>query len=665
MDDEVTKWKKRFERERAARGAAEQILEEKSLALYNKTVELDKLVVERTRDLEDVSAEAQLLSDAVSRTHNGVIITDETNRAIWANDAFTRITGYAISELLGKTPGEVLQGAKTSQETRMYMRNKIKRREAFEAEILNYKKQGTPYWIALQATPVFDDAGKFKYFIAIETDITESRETRIQLEHEIKRANEMARQASEANSAKTRFLATMSHELRTPLNGILGYAQILEKTDSIDEKSLSYIKVMRESGEHLLSLINDLLDMSKIEAGSHKLTPSRFDFETMLNNIIELIHSKAVDKGLQLKLRIETNDIVPKASRAMINADSRAIRQVLINLMGNAIKFTETGTISLEVQLFDYDGETVTIEFSIVDTGRGIPEDKLAKLFDAFTQVDEERDIIQGSGLGLFISERLVQQMGDQIHVESTMGVGSRFSFKIRCPIDFIIESKAKALTQDEPHSQFPESYTGPQRSILIVDDIKANRQLLVDLLTPIGFKLEEAENGREALKKIKSRHYDIVLSDVIMPYMSGYDLIKAIRADSKISKNCVIAISASIMQISKREKNQIKQFDGFIAKPVKTEEVLNILREKLQLEWVYSNNSNDTSDATKNGSLAGNSPFEKLLWFARIGDVRTLKQETSTLREMCPDAYPEIEQLLEELRPQKVAELLENVLVK
>lgn len=663
--EDAAKWKKRFERERTARGAAEQLLEEKSLDLYNKTVELDKLVVERTRALENLSAEAQLLSDAISRTHNGVIITDETNRAIWANDAFTRITGYAISELLGKTPGEVLQGAETDQETRVYMRDKIKRREAFEAEILNYTKQGEPYWIALQATPVFDDADKFKYFIAIETDITESRETRIQLEYEMKRANEMARQASEANSAKTRFLATMSHELRTPLNGILGYAQILEKTDSIDKKSLSYVKIMRDSGEHLLSLINDLLDMSKIEAGSHKLTLSRFDLEAMLNNSIELIHSKAVDKGLQLELQIETNDIVPEGSRAMINADSRAIRQVLINLLGNAIKFTDTGTVSLEVQLLDYDGKNVAVEFAIVDTGRGIPEKELEHLFDAFTQVDEARDIIQGSGLGLFISKRLVEQMGAQIDVESTIGAGSRFSFKIRCPIDFIVEGKAETLTQDRQHSQFPGSYTGLPRNILIVDDILANRQLLVDLLAPIGFKLEEAENGREALKKIKSKHYDIVLSDVIMPYMSGYDLIKAVRADPELSKLCVIAISASIMQISKHEKNQIKQFDGFIAKPVQAKEVLNVLREKLQLEWMYANNSSVTPDTGTNNQLTGSNPLENLLWFARIGDVSVLKQEKSTLREMCPDTYPEIEQQLEELRPQRVAELLESVLTE
>ena len=663
--DDVTKWKKRFERERAARGEAEHLLEEKSLALYNKTVELDKLVAERTRDLENVSAEAQLLSDAVSRTRNGVIITGKDNTVIWANAAFTKITGYEFDDMIGKTPGQVLQGPDTSDETRLYMRDKIEKREAFEAEVLNYTKLGKLYWIYLQATPIFDDDGEFKYFIAIESDVTEARETREKLEHEMKRANEMAQRAKEANSAKTRFLATMSHELRTPLNGILGYAQILERKDGLDEKSLGHIQIMRHSGEHLLSLINDLLDMSKIEAGSHKLSFSRFDFESMLNGVIEIIHSKAVDKGLQLKLEIETNGIVPEESRARINADSRAIRQVLINLLGNAIKFTDAGTVSLEVQLSDYDGEEVTVEFAIVDTGRGIPEDKLAHLFDAFTQVDEERDIIQGSGLGLFISKRLVQQMGDQIDVESALGVGSRFSFKIRCPIDFITESQAKPSSQKEQPGQFPESYTGPQRRILIVDDILANRQLLVDLLAPIGFKLEEAENGREALKKIKSRHYDIVLSDVIMPYMSGYDLIKAIRGDPKLARNCVIAISASIMQISKREKDPIKQFDGFISKPVQTEELLNTLREKLQLEWVYSGRSKESSDAGKDSQLATDNPVEKLLWFSRIGDVKALKQEKSKLQEVCPDSYQEIERLLEELRPQKVAELLENVPVK
>lgn len=663
--DDVTKWKKRFERERAARGEAEQLLEKKSLALYNKTVELDKLVTERTRDLENVSAEAELLLNAVSRTHNGVIITGNDNTVIWANAAFTKITGYTFDDMIGKTPGEVLQGPDTSNETRVYMRRKIKKRQPFEAEVLNYTKQGKLYWIYLQATPIFDDGGEFKYFIAIESDVTESRETREKLEYEMKRANEMAQRAKEANSAKTRFLATMSHELRTPLNGILGYTQILGRKDSLDEKSLGHIQVIRNSGEHLLSLINDLLDMSKIETGSHKLSLSRFDFESMLNGVIEIVHSRVVDKGLQLKLEIETNNIVPEESRARINADSRAIRQVLINLLGNAIKFTDAGTVSLKVQLFDYDGEEVTVEFAIVDTGRGIPKDKLAHLFDAFTQVDEERDIIQGSGLGLFISKRLVQQMGDRIHVESAPGVGSRFSFKIRCPIDFIAESTTKSATQKEQLSQFPESYTGPQRSILIVDDILANRQLLVDLLAPIGFKLEEAENGREALRKIKSKRYDIVLSDVIMPYMSGYDLIKAIRGDPKLAKNCVIAISASIMQISKREKDQIKQFDGFISKPVQTEELLDALREKLQLEWVYSSGSEESSDARKDSQLAVDNPAEKLIWFSRIGDVKALKQEKSKLKEMCPDSYQEIEQLLAEFRPQKVAELLENVAAK
>lgn len=667
--DEVNKWERRYQRERTARREAERLLEEKSLALYTKTVELDQLVgsqkeliADRTRDLEDLSAEAQLLSDAISHTENGVVITNPENKVIWANAAIAKISGYQIDDFIGKTPGELLQGHETDEVTRSYMREKIKAREAFDAEVLNYSKQGEPYWIYLQATPVFDEAGKFKYFIAIQSDITEARKTRLQLEREMKRANEMARQAKEANSAKTRFLATMSHELRTPLNGIIGYAQILEKTPSMDDKSVGQIGIMRRSGEHLLSLINDLLDISKIEAGSHNLIPSRFDLEGMLNSVLDIISSKAQEKELQLKLTYNTGTIVPQGSRARLYADSRALRQVLLNLLGNAIKFTETGTVGLEVHLLHYDGEHITIQFSITDTGRGIPEEKRDTLFDAFKQVDAERDVVQGSGLGLFIAQRLVQQMGNEIRVDSTKDVGSCFSFKVRFPMDFISRAKQHASESDETQKGFPDSYTGPERSILIIDDIKPNRDLLVDLLAPIGFKLDQAENGREALKKIKVQQYDLILSDVIMPYMSGYDLVKLLRATPELADNCVIAISASLMQLSAHEKSEMKNFDGFVAKPVQADELFDMLREKLQLEWGYSQHLN-TTPTSKNDGLTSGNLIEQLHWFARIGDIKALHQAAPELKTVNPQLYQELKPLLNELKPQQMAQLLEKAL--
>ncbi|MGB0744213.1 MAG: PAS domain-containing protein, partial [Opitutales bacterium] len=255
--DESEKWRKRYERERKARAEAEALLEGKSLALYTKTQELDRLVAEqkeliakRTRDLASASEEARLLSDAVSHTENGVIITGPDNKVIWANQAVTKISGYRPDELIGKVPGKVLQGESSDEAVREYMHRKITKREPFEAEILNYHKEGYPYWVHLHATPVLNEAGKFKYFVAIQSDITQDRETREKLKQEMSRANTMAERAKEANAAKTKFLATMSHELRTPLNGIIGYTQILERNRELKEKDLNQIQIIRRSGEH-------------------------------------------------------------------------------------------------------------------------------------------------------------------------------------------------------------------------------------------------------------------------------------------------------------------------------------------------------------------------------------------------------------------------------
>ncbi|MEM1221786.1 MAG: ATP-binding protein [Verrucomicrobiota bacterium] len=674
--DDSEKWQKRYQRERTARSEAERLLEEKSLALYRKTQELDELVglqkeliAERTRDLKSALEEASLLSDAVSHAENGVIITGPDNRVIWANKAEAKISGYRPEELVGKVPGRVLQGADSDPAVRNYMRGKIINREAFEAEILNYHKNGHTYWIHLQATPVLDEKRKFKYYVAIQTDITEGRETRLRLEKEMQRANAMAERAKEANAAKTKFLATMSHELRTPLNGIIGYAQILEKNASITEKPSNQIRIIRQSGEHLLSLINDLLDMSRIEAGSHQLTPSRFDLKGMLKSTQEIISSKASEKGLQLKLLFDDGGHVPEGHRPRLFADSRALRQILINLLGNAIKFTDTGSISLEVQILGFNGEDARLLFAVVDTGRGIPEDKRDSLFDAFKQVDEARDVIQGSGLGLFIAQRLVQQMGDNIRVESTLREGSCFSFELDIPLDFERERNLPdIISKNAEHDSFPQSYNGNRKCLLIVDDVKDNRNFLKDLLQPIGFELDEAENGREALKKIKQRRYDLILSDIIMPFMSGYELIRLIRADPALKDNCVIAVSASLMQLSALEKDEMTNFDGFIAKPIQAEELLTILRQKLELEWIYSQTSDEETKVSRetpntSGEDSDNL-IERLHWLTRIGDVSAACAVLTGLKESEPELASKISPLLQNYKAQQAAEVLEKYLL-
>lgn len=668
--DEAKKWQRRYEREKIARAEAERLLEEKSLALYLKTQDLDRLVEqqrgtidERTRELRAALKEAKMLSDAISHTENGVILTGPDNKVIWANEAIRKITGYDPSSLVGKTPGHILQGPDSSDDTRRYMRDQIRERKPFEAEIINYNTLGEPYWIQLNATPVFHD-GVFQYYVAIQLDITATREANIRLEKEIERANRMAVRAQEASAAKTQFLAMMSHELRTPLNGIIGYAQILEQNTKLGEKAVEQIKIMRRSGEHLLSLINDLLDISKIEAGSHHLVPIRFDLSTTILGVLEIIEAKALKKGLKLNHLMVTEPHFPAGKAIELYDDQRAIRQILINLLGNSIKFTDKGAISLDVEILDYDGEMGHIRFSVMDTGRGIPEDKRAQLFEAFKQVDEVEDASKGTGLGLYIAKSLVGMMGDTIHVESTVGRGSCFSFTIHCPMRVLdVAQSDQADVYVGENSRFPDGYAGAERHLLIVDDIAENRHFLTDLLGPIGFKLDTAENGREALKRIRETSYDLVLCDMIMPMMNGYELTKILRADPDLMDTCVIAVSASLMQLSNSERGEIKAFDGFVSKPVQAPELLEVIREKLNLSWYYPQESRvghtQLGDAV-GAAEVGLCDLQSMYTLAMKGDVKALRPQVSSLQQQDAELFEAIAPLLDRFKLQQLAALLE-----
>lgn len=679
--DEALKWEKRFKRERLARQEAERLLEDKSYHLYQKTCELDQLVAtqkrtieERTREFKLANDQAIMLFDAVSHTDNGVIITGPENKVIWANKAIQRISGYSPAELIGHVPGGILQGKDSLSETREYMSAKVKAREPFEADVLNYYKDtGDPYWIHLQATPVFDESNQFKYFIAIQSDITEERRIKELLALEIKRANSLAQKADDANAAKTRFLATMSHELRTPLNGIIGYSQILENNSELHPQSLNQIRIIRNSSQHLLSLINDLLDVSKIEQGVHTLAPTRFDLEGMRNRALDIIKSKADEKGLILNSQFLTGNLLAANERIHLVADSRALRQVLLNLLGNAIKFTQSGSVTLNIELLKQTGPSGRFRFEVIDTGRGIPKDKMQLLFAPFRQLDESRDILHGTGLGLYIAQQLVKLMGGEIAVESTLLEGSCFHFELELPFETTTGSDDQALSSSRnTTSAFPIAYAGHTRKILIIDDIKDNRLLLCDLLNPLGFKIDEAENGRDALQMILKNDYDLVLSDIIMPYMSGYELVEAIRSDTKIKGTLVLAISASLMQISPMEKTRMRQFDGFISKPVQVNELYEVIGEKLRLDWIYPSNKVDAPSAQAAATESNASDIEQstdhvqkfkqdFLLLAHMGDVKALRQSMPTLKALDKRLAQTIQGQLESYKIDKIISELES----
>ena len=487
----------------------------------------------------------------------------------------------------------------------------------------------------------------FKYFIAIQSDITEARKTKEKLAKEIKRANKLAQKAEEANQAKTKFLGTMSHELRTPLNGIIGYSQVLENQRSLDPKQVKQVKIIRRSGEHLLALINDLLDVSKIEQGGHRLSPTRFDLEGMLNSVLDIIKSKADEKHLKLTKLYDVGEALDADSRVHLIADSRALRQILLNLLGNAIKFTEKGCVSLNVEALEVKKSEGRFRFEVTDTGRGIPPEKRDQIFQPFRQADEARDVVNGTGLGLYIAQKFVKSMGGEIKIESTVNEGTCFYFELELPVEITCAQRSSFLEENSFRGEgFPVAYSGATKRILIVDDVKDNRLLLNDLLQSVGFELDEAGNGHEALRLLQQKEYDLVLSDVVMPFMSGYELVEAIRANPKIARTPVFAISASLMQLSTMEKKRMRQFDSFIAKPVNAKDLFDSIRAPLKVDWLYSSSElrgkaerrNDllSNKAKKQpGKSSALTTEQDLLILARLGDVKALLKYLPDITEL------------------------------
>ena len=317
--------------------------------------------------------------------------------------------------------------------------------------------------------------------------------------------------AEVANQAKSGFLARMSHELRTPLNAIMGYAQILKMDRGLSERQALGLNTIQTSGEHLLTLIIDILDVSRIEAGKTELFPGAVNPPTFLGGIADIVRIKAEEKSLLFSF--EASPELPRA----IQVDEKRLRQVLLNLLGNAVKFTDRGRVSMSVRRMPASDANVRLRFEVRDTGVGIAADQLDSIFQPFEQGGDVHRRLGGSGLGLAISRQWVRLMGSDIHVESTPGVGSLFWFELIAPS---LDAAVEAL----PAAPRISGYAGPRRKILVVDDVVGNRAMLVDMLTPLGFDVQQAGNGAEALQRLHESSADLVLLDTVMAVMDGLE---------------------------------------------------------------------------------------------------------------------------------------------
>jgi CheY-like chemotaxis protein len=436
----------------------------------------------------------------------------------------------------------------------------------------------------------------------------------------------------------------MSHELRTPLNGILGYAQILERDKDITPKQKDAIQIIQQCGSHLLTLINDILDLSKIEARRMELYPRDFHFPSFLQEVAEICRIRAEQKEIAFSYQVLNQ--LPTA----VHADDKRLRQVLINLLGNAIKFTDKGEVNFKVGILETEKNSIQsnsltqnfkFHFQIEDTGVGMEPEQLERIFLPFEQVGDRAGRAEGTGLGLAITQKIVQMMGGELQVESTLDLGSNFWL-------FLELSRALQDIEVVPVdlSKNIIGFKGEERKILVVDDQPENRSFLFNLLEPIGFKLMQASNGEEGLDKAAAFQPDLIITDLLMPVMDGFEMTRHLRKLPKFKDTILIASSANLSNC--KQQNSLEAgCDDFISKPIQAQDLLKKIQDYLELEWVYAANErsklqnheflNSFSSPTQTSERVVELPEElvALLKAARIGDIEGIEQEANRLKRL------------------------------
>ncbi|MBE9052638.1 PAS domain S-box protein [Nostocales cyanobacterium LEGE 11386] len=573
------------------------------------------------------------------------------SQIIWTADSEGRVTNLTDwRAYTGQTDAEMSGFGwlyaihpEDRQQTHQIWMQAIENKSVYETECRLRGADGSYQYFQTRGVPILNQDGMIQEWMGICINIHDRKQAEMALTQ--------AKEAAEAASyAKSEFLANMSHELRTPLNGILGYAQILQRSKHLQEQERSRIDVIYQCGSHLLTLINDILDLSKIEAQKVELMPTDFHFPAFLQGVAEMCRIRAELKGIQFNYQLAAE--LPIG----IRADEKRLRQVLINLLSNAIKFTDTGSVTFTIS-YALEGK---IRFEIRDTGIGIVTEKQQVIFQPFEQAGDRRRQNEGTGLGLAISQKIVEFMGSTIQVQSEVDVGSIFWFDVNLPT----ANEWVKTSQADDYGQII-GIKDCRPKVLVVDDKWANRSVIANLLDPIGFEIAEAINGQEGWQKVCEFQPDLVITDLLMPKIDGFNLIKRIRESEAFKKIVIIVSSASVFETDQHRSLEVGG-DEFLPKPIQATDLLQKLQKYLHLEWLYEEEKTVNQQQPEIADLVAPSIAEREILYelAMKGNFKGIIKQAALIAKVDKKYIPfaqQLHQLAQEFQDQEILTLLES----